>query len=75
MTKDDLDEILARVRTWTPDLQAEAVNALLTLEQEAADIYELTDEERADIREGLAEAERGDFATEEEIVHVFRRRV
>jgi predicted transcriptional regulator len=75
MKNDDLEEILARVRTWAPDLQAEAIDLLLELEQDASDIYELTDEELADIREGLAEADRGEFATEEEIARVFRRRV
>jgi predicted transcriptional regulator len=74
MKKDDLEDILARVRTWTPELQAAAIDTLLALEQDAADIHELTDEELADIREGLAEADRGEFATEEEIAHVFRRR-
>ena len=73
--KDDLEEILARVRTWTPELQAEAISVLLELEEDASDIHELTDEERADIREGVAEADRREFATDEEIAHVFRRRV
>jgi predicted transcriptional regulator len=75
MKNDDLEEILARVRTWAPELQAEAIDLLRELEEEASDIHELTDEERADIREGVAEADRGEFATEEEIAHVFRRRV
>ena len=50
------------------------MDLLLALEQDNGDIHELTDEELADIREGLAEADRGEFATEEEIAHVFRRR-
>jgi len=39
---------------------------LLELERESQDIYELLDEERADVGEGLAEADRGEFATDEE---------
>ena len=74
MTRDDLEALFARVRTWTPELQAEAIDALLALEQDAGDYYEPTEEELADIREGLAEADRGEFATKEEIAHVFRRR-
>ncbi|MEI9885054.1 MAG: hypothetical protein WDN08_00925 [Rhizomicrobium sp.] len=74
MAKDDLETIFARVRTWAPDLQKEAIGALLALEQDGGDYYEPTEEEFADIREGLAEAERGEFATEEEIARVFRRR-
>ena len=34
MKKDDLEAIFARVRTWTSDLQAEAFDALLAIEQE-----------------------------------------
>jgi predicted transcriptional regulator len=75
MKDDDLEALFARVRTWAPDLKAEAVDALLALEEDADDYYEPTEEELADIREGLAEEERGEFATEEEIARVFRRRI
>ncbi len=75
MSKDDLEAIFAKVRTWTPDLQDEAIDLLLALEQDTSEAYELSPEELADIREGLAEAERGEFLTEEEVRHLFRRRL
>jgi predicted transcriptional regulator len=75
MKNDELEALFARIRTWAPDLQKEAIDALLALEQDGEDYYEPTEEELADIREGLAEEERGEFATEEEIAHVFRRRI
>ena len=75
MKKDDLESIFARIRTWTPDLQEEAIDALLALEENGEDYYEPTAEELADIREGLAEADRGEFLTEEEVRHLFRRRI
>ena len=75
MTKDDLEAIFAKVRTWTPELQEEAVEVLLELEQGTGEAYELNPHELADIREGLAEGERGEFLTEDEIKHLFRRRL
>jgi predicted transcriptional regulator len=47
----------------------------MLLEMEKQDPYaaELTEEERADLREALAEAERGEFATDEEVEAVFAR--
>ncbi len=75
MSKDDLEAIFAKVRTWAPDLQDEAIDVLLELEEHAGDAYELDPEELADIREGLAEAERGEFLTEDEVRHLFRRRL
>lgn len=56
----------------TPEEQAELRSRIVA---DDGDYYEPTEEELADIREGLAEEERGEFATEEEIAHVFRRRL
>jgi len=35
--------------------------------------YELTEDERADIEEALAEAERGEFATDDEVAAMYKR--
>jgi len=75
MSRDELEAVFAKVRTWAPDRQEEAIEALLELEQDVGDAYELSPEELADIREGLAEAERGEFLTKEEVRHLFRRRL
>lgn len=73
MTKDEIEDIFARVRTWSPDRQEAAVDLLLALEEDSTDLYELSPEELCDIEKGLAAAGRGEFATEEEIGRVFRR--
>ena len=75
MSRDELEAVFAKVRTWAPDRQEEAIEALLELEQDVGDAYELSPEELADIREGLGEAERGEFLTKEEVRHLFRRRL
>lgn len=63
--------MLERVRTWPADCQEDAVRVLLELEARHQDIYRLSDEERADILEGLAEIERGEMATEDEVAAFF----
>jgi predicted transcriptional regulator len=73
MTRDQIDAILERVRTWPPERQEDAANVLLAMEAEGMAPYELSEEERRDIEEGLAEADRGEFATEEEIAAIFAR--
>ena len=67
MTKEQLESVLDRVRLWPPELQAEAVNLLLALEAEDDARIDLTPKELADLEEGLAEADRGDFVPEGEV--------
>jgi len=75
MTKDDIEAVFDRVRSWPEALQKQALSALLEIEQ-AGDPdaeYELTEEDLAAIDAADAAAARGEFATEEEIRRVFRR--
>jgi predicted transcriptional regulator len=37
------------------------------------EVYHLSDEERAEVRAGLAEIERGDIASDEEVAAVMKR--
>jgi predicted transcriptional regulator len=73
MTRDQIDAILERVRSWPPEQQDDAANVLLATEAEGTAPYELSEEERLDIEEGLAEGDRGEFATEEEVEAFFAR--
>jgi predicted transcriptional regulator len=73
MTKDQIDAVLDRVRTWPPERQEDAVRVLLRMEEAGTEVYELSEEERADIEEGLKEIERGEVATEEEVAALFSR--
>jgi len=73
MTRDQIEAVLERVKTWPKDRQEDAVEMLLALEREGTEPYILSDEERADIEAGIAEADRGEFATDEEVAAVFNR--
>lgn len=73
MTKSEIDEVLERVRTWPLDRQEDAAAMLLRMEEQGTEPYELSEEELADVEAGLEQAERGEFATDEEVEAVFSR--
>ena len=74
MTKDEIQAILERVHTWPADKQRLAVDLLMWIEaRDQQDDYELTDEDWADLEEGLAEADRGEFVPEEDMKAFFAK--
>jgi predicted transcriptional regulator len=70
MTREQIDEVLERVRSWSAEDQERAVRMLLVLEENRG-VYVLSQEERADIEAAEAEADRGEFATDEEMKALF----
>jgi hypothetical protein len=73
MSKEQIKAVLDRVLTWPPMRQQEAANILLWLEATEGELYHPTDEEQAAIEEGLAQAERGEFVSDEEMDAVWKR--
>jgi predicted transcriptional regulator len=73
MTKAEIEAVLERVRTWPAEKQEDAVRVLLEIEAEGIGFYELSEEELADIEEGLREIERGEVATDEQVAAMFNR--
>ena len=73
MTKDEIEEVFARVRTWPLHRQEDAASILLRLEEQGTEIYHLSDDELAEIEEAEKEAERGEFATDAEVKALFDR--
>jgi len=73
MTKEQIDEILDRVRTWPIERQEDAAAILLTMEEQDSAVYDLSEEELAEIDLALEEADRGEFATDEEMKALFDR--
>ena len=73
MTKEQIEAILDRVRTWPADRQEEAIGLLLAMEAETEGVYVLATEERADLEESLAEMDRGEVASQSEVNAAFRR--
>ncbi len=73
MTKEQQAAVLDRAKSWPSEQLKEAVEILLALESRAKGVYRLSDDERADVLRGLEEADRGEFATDEEVAAVFNR--
>ncbi len=73
MTREQIDDILDRVRTWPLERQADAAVVLLQMEEQGLEPLELTAEEVADLKEALAEAEREGPVPDEEVKALFDR--
>jgi hypothetical protein len=68
-----LKNLIERVDTWPKEAQEEALQPLLALEQEYAEPYELSPEDRAAIDRSLADMREGKFATDEQVAALFDR--
>src|SRR4051794_38838159 len=73
MTTHQITEVLERVRTWPQKRQQEAVQVLLEMEQQDSTLFRLTPEQVEDVKIGLAEADRGVFATEAGMGRTWRK--
>ena len=56
-----------------PEERQETVARAILQYASSDDVYHLSDEERAEVRAGLAEIERGDIASDEEVAAVMKR--
>jgi hypothetical protein len=68
-----LKDLIDRIETWPETAQEEAVQSLLAIEQEIAEPYELSDEDRAAIDRSLESMRHGRFATDEQVAAIFAR--
>ena len=74
MTKDEIQAVLERVRTWPPERQADLAAIALRMEEaDLAEFDDLTEEDWADLEEGLAESDRGELVPEEEMKAFFAK--
>lgn len=70
-----LEEAIARVRELPESEQDDAAEILFSLAAKHSQPIRLDEETRAAIREGQAQARRGEFASDEEVARVYKRRV
>jgi predicted transcriptional regulator len=68
-----LARVLKTVEAWPADQQDAAAELLERMHMLATTPYKLIEEERADIEDALAEAERGEFATDAEVAAMYKR--
>lgn len=67
MTKEHLELLIERVATWPKAAQDKFVTSLKSIEASGVGLYALSADEREAVEEGLAEAARGEFATDEDV--------
>jgi len=65
MTKEQIKSILESVHSWPAEDQEELAELAREIEAHRTGIYVMNDEERAAVREGLEQAERGEFVSDE----------
>jgi len=68
-----LENLIDRVAALPKEAQEEVVRSVVEIEQRHTGVYQLDDEERADILAALEEVRRGEVATDDEAAAVFRR--
>ncbi|MBN9036613.1 MAG: hypothetical protein J0H53_11110 [Rhizobiales bacterium] len=68
-----LRNILKNAESWPEDDQQELIAFAREIEARRKGVYVLDEDERAAIEEGLAQAGRGEFATDEEVAALFKR--
>jgi hypothetical protein len=73
MTKEQVDNVLRRVRAWPEEDQEELAEVAREIEARRTGVYVMTDEERAAVREGSAQAARGEFVSDEEMLAFWKK--
>jgi hypothetical protein len=68
-----LEKALEAVKSWPADRQDAAAELLEHMDKLARAPHRLTDDERADLEEALAEARRGEFASDAEVAAIYTR--
>ena len=68
-----LKELMRRAENWPRDAQDRLVEIGLEIEAERGGVYHPTPEELEAIDEGLAQLDRGQIATEQEVEEAFAR--
>ena len=68
-----LQKALEAVQTWPVERQDAAAEVLERMDSLSTAPYELSPEERADLEEALAEARRGEFASDADVRAMFAR--
>jgi hypothetical protein len=68
-----LEEAIAEIRTLSDEDQDEAAEVLFSVLSKRAEPMRLDDETRAAVREGLEQANRGEFVSDEEMAEFFKR--
>jgi predicted transcriptional regulator len=73
MTKEQIESVFERVRTWSRPLQEEAVEMLLAIEAMGDRPLALSEDERHGVERGLDDMRNGRFASDEDVAALLAR--
>jgi predicted transcriptional regulator len=73
MTKEQINAVLDSVRSWPQQDQEELAELAREIEARRKGTYEMSDEERAAVREGLSQARRGEFVSDDDMDTFWKR--
>jgi predicted transcriptional regulator len=73
MTTKALKEVLEHAATWPVEDQDELAEYAREIEARRTGIYTMSDDERAAVAKGLAEADRGEFVADELVAEADKR--
>jgi predicted transcriptional regulator len=68
-----LKEVFEQAETWPPQDQEELAEYAREIQARRTGVYIMSDEERAAVRRGLAEADRGEFVSDEIVAEADKR--
>lgn len=68
-----LEDAIERVRMLPEDRQAYVAEVLEQIAAAGSDLFVVPDEHRAAVLEGLGQADRGEFATDEEMAALWKK--
>jgi predicted transcriptional regulator len=69
------ESILERIADWPDEARAKLAQSIMDIEEQYVGVCRLSDEERAAVLEGLAQADRGEFVPDEVVEEFFKRRI
>ncbi len=73
MTKEQIADLLERIEGLPPEAQDEIMHSIEEIEARHGGTYHLTDDDRAALARSEADVRNGRFASDEEVLQIFRR--
>jgi len=73
MTKEQFNAVLEAVRSWPEEDQLELAEYAREIAARRTGVYVMSDEEPAAVRRGLAEADRGNFVSDDVVAEADKR--
>ena len=68
-----LKQMMPKIETWSPTDQEALAEYAREIEADRTGVYTMTDDEAQAVNEGLAQADRGEYVSEEKMAALWKR--